>query len=80
MIIHPIGAEVKSESGLHDACTKSLLGIRVTQREVLAYERTVDVVDVLGVFAVREGRVQDGGGGGTASADGSSRKDRELTV
>ena len=59
MIVHPIGAEVKSVSGLRDAGTKSLLGIRETQRTILAYKRTVDVVDVLGELAVGTSWVQD---------------------
>jgi hypothetical protein len=59
VIVHPIGAEVESVSCLRDASTKSLLGILETQRAILAYERPVDVVDVLSELAVAERRVKD---------------------
>ena len=62
MIVHPIGTEVELAGGLRDACTKSLLGILETQRAILAYERTVDVVDVLSELAVAERRVEDHNG------------------
>ena len=54
MVVHPIGAETELASGLRDAGSESLLGVRETERSILGYERTVDVVDVLGALAVGE--------------------------
>ena len=59
VIVHPVGAEVVSVRCLCDAVSKSLLCIRETQRTVLFYERTVDVVDILRALAVVEVRVED---------------------
>ena len=59
MVVHPICAEVEPVCGLGDACPESLFGVREAQRSVLLREGAVDVVDVLGAVAVREGRVQD---------------------
>jgi hypothetical protein len=59
VIVHPVGAEVEYVRGLCDAGSKSLLCIRETQRTVLAYERTVDVVDILRTIAVLEVRMED---------------------
>jgi len=57
VIVHPIGAEVKSVCGLRDAAPESLLGIREPECAILLHERAVDVVDVLCAFAVCERRM-----------------------
>ena len=62
VIVHPIGTEIEPGSGLRDAGTESLLGILDTQPAILAYKRTMDVVNVLGKLAVAERRVEDHNG------------------
>jgi hypothetical protein len=59
VMVHPVCAKFKMASGHLDAATKPLLGIPEAQRGVLSYERAVDVVDVLGVPAALESRMQD---------------------
>jgi hypothetical protein len=59
VIVHPVGAEFESVCGLRDAGTKSLLCIGETERTILAYERTVDVVDILRALAVGEVWMED---------------------
>jgi hypothetical protein len=59
VMVHPVSAEFKIVSGLLEAGIKPLFGIPEAQRGILSYERAVNVIDVLGVPAVLESRMQD---------------------
>ena len=59
MIVHPIRAEIELASGFRDTGAESLLRIGKSERAILGYEGTVDVVDVLSALAVGEKGVKD---------------------